>query len=204
MVSASQWFPLFPIGGIDHPLEETRHKTKMHACCPDFIGDVGVSSSGLRLADIGAMKLRHSLSSGPTQKHARPSHSAPLPHHLPRLQKYLYHSDVFRPWMPSFFVSDHHMTLLIHDATCLMTPGAMVKQAISMSNFSLATTIFGNHFAVHATRIVRMCPNDLVQKFPSAPSKQRGRRHKCWDQTLASFSCIVLEKKSSMATRRCD
>ena len=81
--------------------------------------------------------------------------------------------------MPIFFC-DHHMNLLIHDATCLMTPGAMVKQAVPMSNLNLATTIFRNPFAVHATRIVRMCPSDWVQKFPSAPSKRRGRRHKCW------------------------
>lgn len=54
----------------------------------------------------------------------------------------------------------------------LMTPGALVKKALSMSNFSLET--FRNHFSVHATRIVRMCPSDWVEKISSAPSRKRG------------------------------
>lgn len=150
----------------------------------NFIGDVGVASSGLRLADIGGMKLRHSLGSGPIQRNARPQPFCPTPSPPPAASK-----------VSVSFGCFHHMNLWTHDATCLMTPGAMVGQASSMNNFSLAKTIFMNHFAVHATRIVRMCPSDLVQKFPSAPSTQRGRPHKYWDQTLASFSCIFFLEK---------
>ena len=57
-----------------------------------------------------------------------------------------------------------------------------------INQYRLASKIASNQSAWAATAIAWMPLNDWVHNFPSAPSRNRGRPPKRWDQALTSFS----------------
>ena len=65
-----------------------------------------------------------------------------------------------------------------------------------INQYRLASKIASNQSAWAATAIAWMPLNDWVHNFPSAPSRNRGRPPKRWDQALTSFSSTYFGERN--------
>ena len=74
------------------------------------------------------------------------------------------------------------------------------RTIIFCKTIPFAAKIASNHFSWTATAIAWMALDDKVQNFPSAPSSNRGRPPKRWDQAFTSFSCNFFEGNRKSVT----